>query len=43
MTRLGGYERYLAVVKSQLEAALTKHVTAAVAVAAELIRRTNPR
>ena len=37
MTRLGGYERYLAVVKSQLEAALDEHVTAAVAVAAELI------
>lgn len=37
MTRLEGYERYLAVVRSQLDAALDEHVTSAVAVAAVMI------
>ena len=37
MTRSDGYERYIAVVKSQLDAALNDRITAAVAVAAELI------
>ena len=37
MRSLEGYERYLAVVKSQLDAASDDHVTAAVCVAAELI------
>ena len=37
MTRPAGYEQYIAVVKSQLDAALDDRVTAAVASAAELI------
>lgn len=37
MKSLDGYRRYLAIVQSQLDAALDDHVTAAVAVAAELI------
>ena len=37
MTRPAGYERYIEVVRSQLSAALDDRVTAAVAVAAELI------
>jgi uncharacterized phosphosugar-binding protein len=37
VSSLEGYKRYLEVVKSQLDAALDDHVTAAIAVAAELI------
>ena len=37
MSSLDGYQRYIAVVKAQLDAALDDHVTAAIAVAAELI------
>jgi uncharacterized phosphosugar-binding protein len=39
VTRAEGYERYLAVVKSQLDAALDDHITSAIAAAADLIAR----